>query len=89
MLARHTSASETKQSILVFLPGEAEIRRTEDMLNAANLPPRFRAASMGRWALPSRMRRNPAPEGSGKSFGHDHCRNKPHREGIGTVNDTG
>jgi ATP-dependent helicase HrpB len=29
---------ETKQSILVFLPGESEIRRTEEMLNGADLP---------------------------------------------------
>ncbi len=29
---------ETKESILVFLPGEAEIRRTEEALNAASLP---------------------------------------------------
>ena len=30
--------AETTQSILVFLPGEAEIRRTEDTLNASSLP---------------------------------------------------
>lgn len=29
---------ETSQSILVFLPGESEIRRTEEMLNASSLP---------------------------------------------------
>ncbi len=29
---------ETRESILVFLPGESEIRRTADMLSAANLP---------------------------------------------------
>jgi len=29
---------ETDTSILVFLPGEAEIRRTEDILNASSLP---------------------------------------------------
>jgi ATP-dependent helicase HrpB len=31
--------TETAQSILVFLPGEAEIRRTEEALNASGLPP--------------------------------------------------
>ncbi len=29
---------ETEQSILIFLPGEAEIRRTEGLLNAGTLP---------------------------------------------------
>ncbi len=36
--AVHRALDETEKSILVFLPGEAEIRRTEDMLNAAGLP---------------------------------------------------
>jgi ATP-dependent helicase HrpB len=36
--AVHRALDETDKSILVFLPGEAEIRRTEDMLNAAGLP---------------------------------------------------
>ena len=36
--AVHRALDETETSILVFLPGEAEIRRTEDALNAAGLP---------------------------------------------------
>ncbi|MCB1433564.1 MAG: ATP-dependent helicase HrpB [Alphaproteobacteria bacterium] len=36
--AVHRALDETDQSILVFLPGEAEIRRTEENLNAAALP---------------------------------------------------
>ena len=36
--AVHRALDETEKSILVFLPGEAEIRRTEDALNAAGLP---------------------------------------------------
>ena len=36
--AVHRALDETDKSILVFLPGEAEIRRTEDMLVASGLP---------------------------------------------------
>jgi ATP-dependent helicase HrpB len=36
--AVHRALDETEKSILVFLPGEAEIRRTEDALNASGLP---------------------------------------------------
>ena len=36
--AVHRALDETDKSILVFLPGEAEIRRTEEALNAAGLP---------------------------------------------------
>ena len=36
--AVHRALDETDKSILVFLPGEAEIRRTEDALNASGLP---------------------------------------------------
>ncbi|MBI3672751.1 MAG: ATP-dependent helicase HrpB [Rhizobiales bacterium] len=36
--AVHRALDETRQSILVFLPGEAEIRRTEENLNASALP---------------------------------------------------
>ena len=36
--AVHRALDETEKSILVFLPGEAEIRRTEDALNASVLP---------------------------------------------------
>ena len=38
MRAVHRALDETDKSILVFLPGEAEIRRTEDMLNSSGLP---------------------------------------------------
>lgn len=36
--AVHRALDETDKSILVFLPGEAEIRRTEDALNTSGLP---------------------------------------------------
>ncbi len=36
--AVHRALDETDTSILVFLPGEAEIRRTEDALNSSGLP---------------------------------------------------
>ncbi len=36
--AVHLALRETKQSILVFLPGESEIRRTQEMLKGADLP---------------------------------------------------
>jgi ATP-dependent helicase HrpB len=36
--AVHRALAETDRSILVFLPGEAEIRRTEDALTASVLP---------------------------------------------------
>jgi ATP-dependent helicase HrpB len=36
--AVHRALDETDKSILVFLPGEAEIRRTEDALNASGMP---------------------------------------------------
>ncbi len=36
--AVHRALDETDKSILVFLPGEAEIRRTEDALNSGGLP---------------------------------------------------
>ncbi len=36
--AVHRALDETEKSILVFLPGEAEIRRTEDALNSSMLP---------------------------------------------------
>jgi ATP-dependent helicase HrpB len=36
--AVHRALDETDKSILVFLPGEAEIRRTEEALNAGGLP---------------------------------------------------
>ncbi|PZF78731.1 ATP-dependent helicase HrpB [Aestuariivirga litoralis] len=36
--AVHRALDETDKSILVFLPGEAEIRRTEEALNTSGLP---------------------------------------------------
>ena len=36
--ATQLALRDSKQSILVFLPGEAEIRRTEELLNGASLP---------------------------------------------------
>ena len=36
--AVHRALDETDKSILVFLPGEAEIRRTEEALNSGGLP---------------------------------------------------
>jgi ATP-dependent helicase HrpB len=36
--AVHRALDETEKSILVFLPGEAEIRRTEEALNTSALP---------------------------------------------------
>ncbi len=36
--AVHRALAETDKSMLVFLPGEAEIRRTEDLLNSSGLP---------------------------------------------------
>ena len=36
--AVHRALDETDTSVLVFLPGEAEIRRTEDALNGSGLP---------------------------------------------------
>ena len=36
--AVHRALDETEKSILVFLPGEAEIRRAQDMLNTSGLP---------------------------------------------------
>jgi ATP-dependent helicase HrpB len=37
--AVHTALAETTGSLLVFLPGEAEIHRCEEILNGAALPP--------------------------------------------------
>ena len=83
---------ETKQSILVFLPGEAEIRRTEDMLNAANLPStvfvRPLYGAMGFAEQDAAL--NPAPEGSRKIvLATTIAETSLTIEGIGTVIDTG
>ena len=40
--AVHRALDETDKSILVFLPGEAEIRRTEEALNSSGLPQEHR-----------------------------------------------
>jgi len=83
---------ETKQSILVFLPGEAEIRRTEDMLNAANLPSnvfvRPLYGAMGFAEQDAAL--HPAPEGSRKIvLATTIAETSLTIEGIGTVIDTG
>ena len=83
---------ETKQSILVFLPGEAEIRRTEEMLNAANLPAtvfvRPLYGAMGFAEQDAAL--NPAPEGSRKIvLATTIAETSLTIEGIGTVIDTG
>ena len=83
---------ETKQSILVFLPGEAEIRRTEEMLNSANLPSSISVrplyGSMGFAEQDAAL--NPAPEGSRKIvLATTIAETSLTIEGIGTVIDTG
>ncbi len=83
---------ETKQSILVFLPGEAEIRRTEEMLDAANLPSavfvRPLYGAMGFAEQDAAL--NPAPEGSRKIvLATTIAETSLTIEGIGTVIDTG
>ena len=59
---------ETRESVLVFLPGESEIRRTEEMLNVAGLPPnvivRALYGAMGFAEQDAAL--NPAPEGTRK-----------------------
>ena len=83
---------ETRQSILVFLPGEAEIRRTEEMLNAANLPSnvivRPLYGAMGFAEQDAAL--NPAPEGMRKIvLATTIAETSLTIEGIGTVIDTG
>ncbi|HEX7107832.1 MAG TPA: ATP-dependent helicase HrpB [Aestuariivirga sp.] len=90
--ATQRALQETKQSILVFLPGEAEIRRTEEMLNAANLPPnvvvRPLYGAMGFAEQDAAL--HPAPEGTRKIvLATTIAETSLTIEGIGTVIDTG
>ena len=83
---------ETMQSILVFLPGEAEIRRTEDMLNGANLAANIMVrplyGAMGFAEQDAAL--NPAPEGMRKIvLATTIAETSLTIEGIGTVIDTG
>ena len=83
---------ETKQSILVFLPGEAEILRTEDMLNGANLPinvvVRPLYGAMGFAEQDAAL--HPAPAGMRKIvLATTIAETSLTIEGIGTVIDTG
>ena len=90
--ATQRALHETKQSILVFLPGEAEIRRTEEMLNAASLPSnvivRPLYGAMGFAEQDAAL--NPAPEGMRKIvLATTIAETSLTIEGIGTVIDTG
>jgi ATP-dependent helicase HrpB len=90
--ATQRALQETKQSILVFLPGEAEIRRTEEMLNAANLPTnvvvRPLYGAMGFAEQDAAL--HPAPEGTRKIvLATTIAETSLTIEGIGTVIDTG
>ncbi len=83
---------ETRQSILVFLPGEAEIRRTEGMLKAASLPShvsvRLLFGAMGFDEQDAALK--PAPEGFRKIvLATTIAETSLTIEGIGTVIDTG
>lgn len=90
--ATQQALHETRQSILVFLPGEAEIRRTEEMLNAANLPSavfvRPLYGAMGFAEQDAAL--NPAPEGARKIvLATTIAETSLTIEGIGTVIDAG
>ncbi len=90
--AVHHALSETDKSLLVFLPGEAEIRRTEQALDASVLPegttvhPLFGA--MGFAAQDAAIR--PAPEGQRKVvLATTIAETSLTIDGIGAVIDTG
>ena len=90
--AVHHALSETGKSLLVFLPGEAEIRRTERALDASVLPegttvhPLFGA--MGFAAQDAAIR--PAPEGQRKVvLATTIAETSLTIDGIGAVIDTG
>ncbi|MGL4527937.1 MAG: ATP-dependent helicase HrpB, partial [Aestuariivirga sp.] len=90
--AVHHALSETGKSLLVFLPGEAEIRRTEQALDASVLPegttvhPLFGA--MGFAAQDAAIR--PAPEGQRKVvLATTIAETSLTIDGIGAVIDTG
>jgi ATP-dependent helicase HrpB len=90
--ATQRALQETKQSILVFLPGEAEIRRMEEMLNGANLAPNIVVrplyGAMGFAEQDAAL--HPAPEGSRKIvLATTIAETSLTIEGIGTVIDTG
>ena len=83
---------ETRESVLVFLPGESEIRRTEEMLNVAGLPPnvivRALYGAMGFAEQDAAL--NPAPEGTRKIvLATTIAETSLTIAGIGTVIDTG
>ncbi len=83
---------ETTQSILVFLPGESEIRRTEEMLNTAGLPPnvivRPLYGAMGFAEQDAAL--NPTPSGTRKIvLATTIAETSLTIEGIGTVIDAG
>lgn len=82
----------TTQSVLVFLPGESEIRRTEELLRAANLPDsvlvRPLYGAMGFAEQDAALQ--PAPEGTRKIvLATTIAETSLTIEGIGTVIDTG
>ena len=82
----------TAQSILVFLPGESEIRRTEEMLHAGLLPPNVMVrplfGAMGFTEQDAALK--PAPAGSRKIvLATTIAETSLTIEGIGTVIDTG
>jgi ATP-dependent helicase HrpB len=90
--ATQRALQETKQSILVFLPGEAEIRRTEEKLNATNLPTsvvvRPLYGAMGFAEQDAAL--HPAPEGTRKIvLATTIAETSLTIESIGTVIDTG
>ena len=90
--AIHLALRDTRESILVFLPGEAEIRRTEEMLDSAGLPPnvvvRPLYGAMGFAEQDAAL--NPAPPGTRKIvLATTIAETSLTIEGIGTVIDTG
>lgn len=90
--ATQLALRDTRQSILVFLPGEAEIRRTEDLLNGASLPAdvvvRPLYGAMGFAEQDAALL--PAPEGRRKVvLATTIAETSLTIEGIGTVIDTG
>ena len=88
MRAAHRALDETDKSILVFLPGEAEIRRTETMLNSSGLPKgTLVAAALWRHEFCRAGRGDPAAAAGDPQdrAGDDHRRNQSddrrHRRG--------
>jgi ATP-dependent helicase HrpB len=90
--AVHMALRETTQSMLVFLPGEAEIRRTEELLKAEGLPVnvvvRPLYGAMGFAEQDAALQ--PAPAGTRKIvLATTIAETSLTIEGIGTVIDTG